>query len=76
VLQIFLGSSIQACQATRRHILAFEEDKQIFDALIALVMRSIVLPKPAPAWPTGGPIDVDDDVVVPECVAKIARFSK
>ncbi len=40
---MFTGSSIQACRATRRHVLAFEEDKAIFDALIAPAMRMPVV---------------------------------
>jgi len=58
------------------HILAFEEDKVIFDGLIVLVMCSFVVLKPAAAQPTSGPIDLDDEEVVPERVAETAKFSK
>ena len=45
----FPGSTIQACCATRRHVLAFEEDKEIFDAVIAPVMHpTIATNKDAP----------------------------
>jgi len=40
-----LGSSIQTCRDMRRHILAFEEDKKIFDGLITSIMHSTVVPK-------------------------------
>jgi len=76
MLWIFPGSSIQACRATRRHILAVEEDKEIFDGLIAPAMQSIVVPKPAPMQLTVGPIDLDDEKVVFERIAKTSKLSK
>ena len=69
------GSTIQACRATRRHILAFEEDKLIFDALIAPVMRKTMVP-PEPTQSTPSTFDVDEEVVVPDRIVKTARFSK
>ena len=40
------GACIHACRAIGRHILAFEEDKDIFDALLAPMRRTIVIPQP------------------------------
>ncbi len=73
----YTGSSIQACRATRRHILAFEEDKDIFDALIAPVLRTSVVefPKTAPAAALDVE-DVNEAPVVVEHVVKTSQFSK
>ncbi len=56
--------------------MAFEEDNEIFDALIAPVMRSNVVTPAAPTRPAPAVLDLDEEDVVPERVAKTARFSK
>ncbi len=71
-----LGSSIQACRASRRHVLAFEEDTAIFDSLIAPVMRSTRVTRPAATVPAVLSMDEDDEDVEPDRVVKTARFSK
>jgi len=77
VLPYFSSSCIQACRATRHHILAFKEDKEIFDGVIAPTMRASVVPKPTPAQQTGGAIeDDDDDDMVVEDVQLTSKFSK
>ena len=40
------GACIHACRATGLHILAFEYDKDIFDALLAPMRRTVVIPQP------------------------------
>ena len=57
------GASIQACHATHHHILAFEEDKDIFDALLAPVIRSAEKPPSQPPRPTMVSTDLDDEDV-------------
>jgi len=79
VSKIFLltcaGATIHACQATQHHILAFEEDKAIFDALFVPMMRKAVVSQPPQvlAAPAAGNMD-EDDVVI-ERIKKTSRFS-
>jgi hypothetical protein len=73
---MFVGSSIQACRATRRHILAFEEDKAIFDALIAPVMRTVVVLLAQPQCLAIPSIHLDDEEVPVQRIVKTSRFSK
>jgi len=64
-----LSASIHACQSTGRHILAFEEDKTIFDAVIAPLLRGAPLPIQAPPPPPEGP-DLDDEEVPVQKIVK------
>ncbi len=48
---VIVGASITACRSTGRHIVALEEDKEIFDALLLPMKKSIevvVTTKPPP----------------------------
>lgn len=73
---LLTGSCIQACRATCRHILAFEEDKAIFDALIAPILRPAAVNHPQPDTSVealGG--EEEEDIVIQK-VQKTNRFSK
>jgi hypothetical protein len=72
----FIGASIHACRATNRHILAFEEDKAIFDALIAPIMRKNVTCTSQPQHSAVVTIDDDDDDIILPVIKKTSRFSK
>ena len=72
----FPGSTIQACRATQRHVLAFEEDKEIFDAIIAPVMHATVASKKVEANPVMIESDSDEEDVPIQKIVKTSRFSK
>ena len=76
VLSWGLGASIHACRIMNRHVIALEEDKAIFDAILAPMIRKV------PDVPTSSVVAVmdsdDEDAVeieVPHIVKK-SRFSK
>lgn len=69
------GACIQACRASHRHILAFEEDKAIFDAVIGPVLRQAPVEN-SHLPPTVEGIDVEDDAVPVQVIVKTSRFSK
>ena len=72
----FPGSTIQACRATRRHVMAFEEDREIFDAVITPVMHaSVATNKDAPN-PMMIESDSDEEDVPIQKIVKTSRFSK
>ena len=58
-----VGSTIQACCAMRRHVLAFEEDKEIFDAVIAPVIHVTVATNKDPPNPVVMESDSDEEDV-------------
>ena len=70
------GPSIHACRNVNRHIIALEEDKAIFMALLAPLVR------PPKARPSSQPTitttihDIDDEDVVVQRIVKKSRFSK
>ena len=72
----FPGSTIQACRATRRHVLAFEEDKEIFDAIIAPVMHATIATNNDPPNPMVIGSDSDDEDVPVQKIVKTSRFGK
>ena len=71
-----LGSSIHACRATRRHILAFEEDRAIFDALIAPSLRTISVVQPPLPEAAENMLTLEDEDVPVQRIVKTNRFSK
>ena len=76
LIGMLAGSSIQACRATHRHILAFEEDKDIFDALIAPAMRTAKVVRHPPPPPALDLVDLDEEDVPAQPIVKTSRFSK
>ena len=72
----FPGSTIQTCHATRRHLLAFEEDKEIFDAVIAPVMHAIVATNKDEPNPMVIESDSDEEDVPVQKIVKTSQFSK
>jgi hypothetical protein len=72
---VFSGSCIQACRASGRHILAFEEDVDIFNALIAPQMLKTVVnvSEPPPLAPDS--FDLEEEDVEPEIIVASNRFS-
>ena len=72
----FLGSTIQACCAMRRHVLAFEEDKEIFDAVIALVMHATVATNKDLPNPVVIESDPDEKDVPVQKIVKTSQFCK
>ena len=73
---MFEGASIQACRAAHRHILAFEEDKDIFDALLAPLIRSAEVLPSQPPRPAIVCTDLDDEDVPAQPIVRTSRFSK
>ncbi len=73
---LLLGASIHACRIVSRHIVALEEDKAIFEAVLAPMIRSL----PDVPIPLATVILQSDDedaveVEVPHIIKK-SRFSK
>jgi len=64
------GASIHACRNVNRHIVALEEDKAIFDVLIAPLARAkATLPSPQPSGSKRSQ-DPDNMEVVPSQVKR------
>jgi len=71
-----LGTSILACRFLSRHVIALEEDKEIFDAVLAPMIRLV----PDVSTAVAPTVLVSDDkdameVQVPHIMKK-SRFSK
>jgi len=71
-----LGTSIHACKFLSRHIIALEEDKEIFDAVLAPMIRSVP-DVPTTVAPTILVSDDEDAVEVQVLhIMKKSRFGK
>ena len=70
------GASIHACHATGRHILAFEEDKDIFDAFLAPMGRTVVLPQPEILPVDIVSVNLDEEDAPIKRILKTSCFSK
>lgn len=70
------GSSIQACRATRSHILAFEEDNDLFAAVLAPQMRKTVATREETTPISPEASEMEEDEVEPERIVMTDRFSK
>lgn len=70
------GTSIITCRATRRHVLAFEEDRAIFDALIRPVIRTNAVPPAAVIGLVVAAVDLDEEDVQAQPIVKTSFFSK
>ncbi len=69
---LFLGASITACRASGRHIVAIEQDKEIFEAIL-LPMKNTLLPVETVQVAEPRPViqasqDPDAMVIVPRSV--------
>ena len=70
------GASIHACRNVNRHIAALEEDKAIFEAVLAPLIRAPVTRRPRQPRVVMGLDDMDDEDIVVEPIVKKSRFSK
>ena len=70
------GACIHACCATGRHILAFEENEDIFDALLAPMRCIVVIPQPEILPPDIVFVDLDEEDASIQCIVKTSCFSK
>jgi DNA modification methylase len=52
LLPLFAGASIRACQATGRHIIAFEDDADIFKAILQPLLSKPSTPRDTLKKPT------------------------
>jgi hypothetical protein len=71
-----LGASLLACRRVQRHIVALEEDQELYDGLL-LSMRRVRKPEPAPVVASSSP--PEDPDAVPSAVVRVlkkSRFSK
>jgi len=76
VLFVVLGASIHTCRILSRHIVALEEDKAIFDAILTPMIRAV---PSAPSSIATVIIYFDDEDALEVEVAPIvkkSRFSK
>ena len=55
-----IGSSIHACRTLKRHLLALESDKDIFDS----VLKPLIIPSPLPLVKDTNSEDSDDSPIV------------
>jgi len=63
-------------RATRRHILAFEKDNEIFTVIITPQMRKTVVNRAKPPPTTPDSFDLEEEGVEPERVVMTNLFSK
>jgi hypothetical protein len=71
-----VGASLLACRRVQCHIVALEEDQELYDGLL-LSMRRVRKPEPAPVVASSSP--PEDPDVVPTAVVRVlkkSRFSK
>ena len=76
VVSILLGASLMACRRVQRHIVALEEDQELFDGLLLSMRRA---PKPVPAPGVASSSASEDPDAVPSAVVRVlkkSRFSK
>jgi hypothetical protein len=72
----FLGAAIHACRVLDKHIVALEEDKDIFDAMLAPLIRQFQVVPATPATNTLPSDDPDEEDVVVHHIVKKSRFNK
>lgn len=70
------GASIHACRNVDRHIAALEEDKAIFEAVIAPLIRALVTRRCLQPRVVMGLDDIDEEDIVVELIVKKSQFSK
>ena len=77
MLEACLGACIVACRATGRHIVALEENKDIFDAILKPMKKStaIAMVTLAPAPVVALSQDPDELPVLPRKFAHKGKFS-
>jgi hypothetical protein len=72
----YAGASIHACRSVGRHLVALEEDNELFSTLLAPMVRSLAVSSPPKSQPTMRSQDPDAMEVVPSSRIKKRRASK
>jgi hypothetical protein len=72
----YAGASIRACGSVGRHLVALEEDNELFSALLAPMVRSLAVSSPPKSQPTQRSQDPDGMEIVPSSSIKKRRASK
>jgi hypothetical protein len=66
----YAGASIRACRSVDRHLVALEEDNELFSALLATMVRSPAVSSPPKSQPTQRSQDPDAMEIVPAKIKK------
>lgn len=74
MIVISIGASLLACRTLGRHIVALEEDSEIFKLILEPLLATSK--KQQASSSTLPSEDPEDDVVVLESIPKRSRFSK
>jgi hypothetical protein len=72
----YAGASIRACRSVGRHLVALEEDSDLFSTLLAPMVRSPAVSSPPNIEPIERSQDPDGAVIVPSSRVKKRRASK
>jgi hypothetical protein len=72
----YAGASIRACRSVGRHLVALEEDNELFSALLAPMVRSPAVSSPPKSQPTQRSQDLDTMEIVPSSRIKKRCASK
>jgi hypothetical protein len=72
----YAGASIHACRSVGRHLVALEEDNELFSAWLAPMVRSPAVSSPPKSQPTQRSQDPDAMEIVPSSRIKKRRASK
>jgi hypothetical protein len=72
----YAGASIRACRSVGRHLVALEEDNELFSTLLAPMVRSLAVSYPPKSQPTQRSQDPDAMEIVPSSRIKKRRASK
>jgi hypothetical protein len=72
----YVGASIRACRSVGCHLVALEEDNEMFSALLAPMVRSPAVSSPPKSQPTQWSQDPDGMEIVPSSRIKKRRASK
>ena len=75
VVPNLIGASIAACRGTGRHIVALEEDVDIFNAILKPLKRTVSTTV-TPSTTMTTPKDPDAMTVVPRKFVRKTKFSK
>jgi hypothetical protein len=72
----YAGASIRACRSVGRHLVALEEDNELFSTLLAPMVRSPAVSSPPKSQPTQRSQDLDTMEIVPSSRIKKRCASK
>jgi len=64
IFRCVVGATIHACWALGCHIVALEEDKSVFEALVAPLNKPSPTIEPKAKCPAILPIDLDDEEII------------